>query len=235
VRRPIRSLPHDLFLTNSQAEITVLRRDYHLRHEALVLSVPNACDLAPQASTTSDRSNGDSGYLLYPGVFHARKNQLGFIAAMREFPYPVVFMGAPLATPECAAYYGRCRDAAPKHWRFLGHVAHGGDEFRQIMSQARVACLASSCETPGLALLEAAAWGARPAMTREGCGGEYFGFDGEYFNPADKDDSQGAVMRAWRRGRLVLPRAQHQPAWRDTAARTYDSYLEQMRRLRLTA
>lgn len=233
-RRPIKSLPYDLYLTNSQIEIDVLRRDFQLPRRAMCAAVPNAADQIPEGLGSSPRPARE--YLLYPGVFSPRKNQLGFIRAMRETPYPVVFLGGPLPTAECKRYFSLCQESAPSHWRFLGQVPHGSAEFYDALIRSRVSCLASSCETPGIALIEAAALGARPAVTREGSAAEYFGFEAEYFHPLDGEEIRAAVKRAWDRGPLssAAELGMRQITWEATAQATLRFYQEALARRDMT-
>jgi glycosyltransferase involved in cell wall biosynthesis len=51
-------------------------------------------------------------------------------------------------------------------------------------------------ETPGLAALEAAACGAKLALTREGCTEEYFGDYAVYLNPDDPGSIRQATEQA---------------------------------------
>ena len=206
IKRPLKALPYDVYFPNSQAEIAVLLRDYRLPRHALVAAVPNAADPAPDIK--HEVSDQKCQYLLYPGVFAPPKNQLGFIEALRTFSHPVVFLGGPLPTPECQRYFAECKERAPAHWTFLGQVPHGSAAFYDALCGAKVACLASSCETPGISLIEAAALGARPAVTREGSAVEYFGFEAEYFDSTDQNDLLMAVLRAWGRGRLCTNSAE---------------------------
>ncbi|MFH0939084.1 MAG: glycosyltransferase, partial [Planctomycetota bacterium] len=171
-----RFYPFHLLLPNSEAEVTLCRKSFALRPGASVQAVPNGIDLPPEQQSFGEPV---ADYVLYPGVFAPRKNQLGFIKALRSTDLPVVFMGGPLEQSECRAYYAECQKEAPSHWRFLGRLSHGSSEFYRTMAGARVVCLASSCETPGLAALEAAAMGARAAITSEGGAREYFSFDAE--------------------------------------------------------
>lgn len=219
-----RALPYDLYLPNSQAEIKVLLRDYRINKDALLGAVPNAADPAPD--TIEVALSRSREYLLYPALFAPRKNQLGFIRALRNSAYKVVFMGGPLPTSECERYFAECKDEAPSTWEFLGRVAHRSAAFYDVMRRARVACLASSCETPGIALIEAATLGVRPAITREGSAAEYFGFEAEYFEPLDFREIACAVSRAWNRGHLSAAAVLNirQFTWATTATATLRMY-----------
>ncbi len=226
----------DLLLTNSQAEIAVCRHYLLTRRDVIYGSVPNG--VVPMLSISDDVPRHSrvpsEPYIVYPGVFAPRKNQLGFIRAVKREPYHVVFMGGPLEDGECRDYFELCRREAPKHWVFLGHVEHCSEEFIQVLHHATLACLASSCETPGIALLEAATLGARPIVTREGGTCEYYGFDGEYFNPLRPGEIVAALQRGWARGRLAASSraAIARLSWTETARQTVLLYRHARQHLR---
>jgi glycosyltransferase involved in cell wall biosynthesis len=198
---------YDLLLLNSEAEAGCFRRccSYALPRVRLAV-VPNGLEPLPSYAHICARPErvpiGD--YIVYPGVFAPRKNQLGFIRAMKDDPRRVVFLGGPLPSKEGEHYYSRCRKAAPGHYVFLGAIAHYSEEFFGVLRHARVACLASSCETPGLALLEAAAVGTRVVAPVEGSAREYFGTAAEYVEPLRRNSIRAAVDRAWHRGRIAV-------------------------------
>ena len=188
---------YDLLLPNSEDEIRCVKKYCRLKKDAKLVAVPNAIDPIPEWVVDLERPNelpkGD--YLLVPGVFAARKNQMMLIKALKEFAHPIVFMGGgPLLE--------KCRQNACSNMVFLGHVEHGCRRFYSLLKFARVACLPSNCETPGIAGLEAAALGARPVVPYEGGTSQYYSWDAEYLNPLSEDSIRVAVEKAWNRGRL---------------------------------
>lgn len=190
---------YDLLLPNSEDEIRCVRKYCKLKKGAKLVAVPNAIDPIPGhvASLERDKRLPKEDYLLVPGFFAARKNQMTLIKALGDFPHPVVFMGkGPLLEA--------CKAAASDRMVFLGHVEHGSDLFYSAMKFARVACLPSNCETPGIAGLEAAALGARPVVPYEGGTAQYYGWDACYLSPLSQESIQIAVKDAWLRGRLGL-------------------------------
>jgi len=217
---------YDLVLPNSHAEAEVLRRYYRVK--GAVVPVPNAVDskldLATPVPAPAEMAGED--YVLYPGVFAHRKNQLGFILAMRDLPLRIGFMGGPLPTESARRYFDRCRQEAPSHHVFWGQVPHGSDQFRSILVNARVACLASNCETPGIALLEAASAGSRPAVTWLGGTREYYGACAEYMDALCAGSIRNAINAAWSRGRLDQNERDRFRSftWRRTAEVTYAAY-----------
>ena len=188
---------YDLLLPNSEDEIGVLKKYAKLKSNAEIVAVPNAIDKIPDTVDGLPRSSlaPSSDYVLVPGFFAARKNQATLIRALRDFPHPVIFMGkGPLLE--------KGKKIANKNMFFIGHIDHGSDEFYSIMKYARVVCLPSNCETPGIAGLEAAALGARPVVPYEGGTCQYYGWDAEYHNPLRESSLLKSVEMAWEKGRL---------------------------------
>ena len=190
---------YDLLLANSEDEIRQVKKFCTIKADAIIASVPNAIDELPQAVANLLRPDcvPQEDYVVVPAFFATRKNQRTLIDALRETDYKVVFMGdGPLQT--------RCKRIATSNMIFLGHVEHGSNLFWSILRFARVVCLPSNCETPGIAGLEAAALGARPVIPYEGGTAQYYGWDGEYLCPTKQDSIRRAIEAAWSRGRLSL-------------------------------
>lgn len=193
----------DVFLPNSQAEGGRVIRYFKKSPNARFAAVPNGFvppsegKLAALARPVTVPS-GD--YIVVPGVFARRKNQLALIRALKDSPYPVVFMGGVLRdTPD---FFARCEAEANDKMTFLGFVSSTSDEYWAVLKYARCACLPSDCETPGIAMIESAYAGARPVVSKNGGTCEYYGFDAEYLDPCSEVSIREAVNRAWNRGRL---------------------------------
>ena len=188
---------YDLLLPNSEDEIRCVKKYCRLKKGAKLIAVPNAIDPIPEwvENLARPKEVPDEEYLLVPGVFAPRKNQMSLIKALDGFPRPIVFIGA-------GSLLERCQKKASSNMIFLGHIEHGSQLFYSLMKHARVVCLPSNCETPGIAGLEAAALGARPVVPYEGGTAQYFSWDAEYLDPLSSTSIRVAVQKAWERGRL---------------------------------
>ena len=192
----------DVFLPNSYAEGECITRSYRMTRGAYFIPVPNAF-IPPDFDIFSLPRPSfipDGEYIVVPAVFAKRKNQLGLIRALKNSTYTIVFMGGEIDK----AYWERCRREATSNMLFIGYKANGSKDYWSVLSHARCACLPSDCETPGIAMIEAAYAGARPAITKFGGTAEYYSFDAEYFNPCDENQMRAAIDRAWLRNRLSL-------------------------------
>lgn len=212
---------YDLLLPNSEDEIRVVKKYANLKRGVRLVAIPNAID--PLPANVSGISRPDSvppgDYILVPCYFAPRKNQMTLIKAMGKTDYNVVFMGkGPLEE--------MCKRIANKHMLFLGHIEHGSDEFYSLMKYAKVVCLPSNCETPGIAGLEAAALGARPVVPYEGGTCQYYGWVAEYLNPLNADSIRYALREAWSRGRLSESERHVfiSATWKLSAERTLAAY-----------
>ncbi len=216
----------DVLLPNSWAEGQNVRRHFSLSRAAVVVPVPNAI-VAPPFDVDALARPADipfADYVVCPAVFAPRKNQLGLIKAMRGSAIPLVFMGDPLR--KGAWYDAECRRLAGPNMLFLGHKPSDSPAFWSVLRHARCACLPSDCETPGIALLEAALAGARPVITLRGGTQEYYGFCAEYLDPVWKASIRAAVERGWARGRLSAQERQsfRRFSWEWAAEVTVNAY-----------
>ena len=192
----------DIFLPNTQAEGEKFLKSYRIDRDSFCFPVPNGFR-APNFNLEGlARIKGipDCEYIVVPGIFAPRKNQLGIIRALNDSQYNVVFMGGCLAGN--GDYYDACRREANERMHFIGYINSESKDYWSVLRHARCACLASDCETPGVAMLEAAYAGARPVITRFGGTVEYFGFDAEYLKPWSKKSIRNAIDQGWARGRL---------------------------------
>jgi glycosyltransferase involved in cell wall biosynthesis len=131
-------------------------------------------------------------FVLCMGNIEVRKNQLRLIEALAETDLHLVLAGQERE----ADYAAECRASASDSVHFVGKIEHGSLLQRSAYAAADVLCLPSTLETPGLAALEAAAAGARPALTREGCTREYFGDYAVYLDPENTESIRNAVLEA---------------------------------------
>lgn len=193
---------YDVLLPNSEDEICCVKRFCPVKKGARFVAVPNAIDDLPSNIESLGRAleTPASDYIVVPAFFAPRKNQLSLIKAMKDVSYPMVFMGD-------GPMLARCKSVAGENCTFLGAVAHGSDLFWRVLRHARVVCLPSNCETPGIAGLEAAAVGARPVVPYEGGTAQYYGWDAEYLDPTSMSSIRSAVLKAWDRGRLDVDSA----------------------------
>ena len=212
-------------LPNSWAEGNAFRQEYKLSAHCLNRPVPNALEWKHDLSSLTRPSYLPKGdYIVCPGVFAPRKNQLSLIRALKGSNIPVVFVGKAPAGKEYLIE--RCKREADGNFHFVGFKSSEESEYWAILKYARCAVLPSDCETPGIAMLEAAAAGVRPILPIHGGTQEYYGLLAQYLNPLSSESIAVAVKEAWAQGRLTEEEAAsfRRFTWQWTAELTYKAY-----------
>lgn len=221
----------NVLLPNSWAEGDNVRRHMRLCKRVSIRPVPNAVAKPPFDLGSLPRPDTIPAgeYIVCPAAFAARKNQLGLIRAIRELDVPVVFLGNAMDTAR--QYLQACKRLATPRMLFLRHIPNDQPGYWAVLRHARCACLPSDCETPGIALLEAAVAGARPIITRHGGTAEYYGMSAEYLDPDSMCSIRLAVERGWNRGRLSSYEQQmfERFTWQWAAEETVAAYEEAIR------
>lgn len=188
----------NLVVTNSELECETLSQvfDQPREHFAAVLNGVEDFFYEPiPANIFRDHFAINGPFILNVGNIEPRKNQLGLVRAMHEFPeYQLVLIGH----QRDAAYARQCLDEGGSQVTYLGPLQHDSPLLRSAYSACSVFCLPSTLETPGLAALEAYAAGCRIAVTEIGSTREYFGDDVAYLNPDDRQNIAQAVHTALR-------------------------------------
>lgn len=189
----------DLVLPNSPAEADLVRKEFPLSGTCLLLPVPNG---VTELSSATARE-GPREFVLCAGSFNPRKNQLAVIRALKQIAIPVIFLGAPGRRGPVETYqdyYDRCRHEAGPNMQFVDHIPHESEAWLQMFTRARAFVMASACETPSLAALEAGLMGASLVLTRIGSTSEYFGPLATYCHPRNIASIAFGVQRAWAAG-----------------------------------
>jgi glycosyltransferase involved in cell wall biosynthesis len=215
----------DLLLPNSQAEADQLVRYFGVAPERIHV-VPNGADERFAAASPSAFAQlaGGSGFVLYAGRIEPRKNQLGFLRAMRDTDVPIVVLGN--VVPGCEAYRDACHRVAGENVRFIDSIRHDDP----LLASAYAACgclaLASWFETPGLVALEAGMQGVPLVLPARGCAREYFGNRADYVQPYDLRGIRRAVLAAVQKPRNaeLAELVQTQFTWKAAATATRAAY-----------
>lgn len=227
-RHEVFRLP-DLLLPNSPGEATLVKKYFPVSPEALICPLPNAADPLPPWRVNDLSVELPAEFVLCPGSFNSRKNQLSLVRAMKPTNLPVVFMGAPGWTGDAgsfAEYHGQCQAEATDRMMFLGHIEHRSSLWHEVFRRARVLAMPSACETPSLAALEAALYGSSIAITAIGSTYEYFGPNATYCDPGNVDSIRSAVEIAWQKGKseALADHVASRFLWSNTARLTALTY-----------
>lgn len=215
----------DVLLPNSNAEARQLMRHFGVP-AAKIHSVPNAADVRFAAATLEpfiDRFQ-ERGFVLYPGRIEPRKNQLGFLRAMRGSGLRIIVLGD--AVPGEQRYLAACRAAADRSVRFLPAFKHDDPLLASAYAAAGCLALTSFFETPGLVALEAGLTGLPLVLTNRGCAREYFGKLARYVSPTRPGEIRAAVEAASneRRNPALARHVRDNFTWAATAEATLAAY-----------
>lgn len=222
-----RTLYHaaDLLLPNSREEAAQLARHFAVRPERIHVVPNGAAERFAEADPQEfARLVGCGHFVLYAGRIEPRKNQLGFLRAMRGTDLPIVILGDAVSGHE--PYLAECRRAAGTNVRFVDRIGHD----RPLLASAYAACgclvLASWYETPGLVALEAGMSGVPLVLPLGGCGREYFGEHAAYVAPTDARGIREQVLAALARGRsaALAGHVRRSYSWKAAAERTREAY-----------
>jgi glycosyltransferase involved in cell wall biosynthesis len=187
-------------MPNSNAEAEQLTRYFQVPPERIHI-VPNGA--RPQFTSAKPepfaRLVGGSGFVLYAGRIEPRKNQLGFLRAMRAAGVPIVVLGD--VVPGHEPYLAQCRREADEHVQFIPRIDHHDPMLASAFAACGCLALASWYETPGLVALEAGMSGTPLVLPEGGCAREYFGPLACYVTPNDLPGIRRAVLDALRCGR----------------------------------
>lgn len=216
----------DIILPNSDSEASQIGKYFAIKKEKL-FTVPNGVeerfkDAIPDEFIERYKMRD---FILYVGRIEPRKNQLNFIRAMKNFKKaPIVFVGE--STLEHKEYYDVCLKEKTDNMIFLGPIDHESSLFVSLYGAAKVFCLTSWFETPGLAALEAAAAGKNIVITPYGSTKDYFKDLVFYARPQDLKDIFDKTSSAFEgsAGKELRHRVLSDFSWDNVAARTLEAY-----------
>ena len=130
-------------------------------------------------------------YILWIGIIEEIKNQLFCIEALRDIDIPVVFIG----NYREKAYFNRCRELAPKHFKFLPHMPAKSEILRSAIQNCRV-YLEAPLDHPGLSALEAGLAGVPLVFSNDSWSIEHFENKAVLIDPNNKESIKSGVSCA---------------------------------------
>lgn len=193
-------LRNSSLLPNTQAELAHLTDWFQLRSPRAHI-VPLGVDSniykssIPPVDALPETLRAQAGqYILQVGLISQRKNQLGLMTALKDTPYPLVFLGR--ESPYELDYARQLRSAA----KMRGNVTCIDHVDQQILlalyQHAAVHIMPSWSERPGLVTLEAAACGCRVVATNRSTINEYLGGRALYCDPIKPESIRAAISHA---------------------------------------
>lgn len=215
----------DAVITNSEMESDTLADVLDLpreRFKAVYNGVENFFydDIVP-GDEFRNEFKIDSHFVLNVANVEPRKNQLGLIRAMKQFPdKKLVIMGYIRDKAYAEQVFAEGKDQVI----YTGPVDNGSRTLRSAYSACDVFCLPSTLETPGLAALEAYACGSRVVVTSVGSTREYFDDRVTYADPDSADDIASAINIELNKEQKTAARKNFR--WGEVVKPLRDIYLE---------
>ncbi|MEP2944623.1 MAG: glycosyltransferase [Lentilitoribacter sp.] len=189
----------DVIITNSEAENQNLAAHFlDVQHKFNV--VYNGVDVdrfsGPIDNLKCDKffaGKLPEEFCLCVGNIEPRKNQLNMLKSLSGKNINIVLIGHIRDN----AYYREILNIPDVNIIYLGAFEHASDELIYCMRKARVFCLPSTLETPGLAALESITSGnSNLVITEVGCTKEYFGDSAYYVDPNSIRNIGDCIMQA---------------------------------------
>ena len=153
-----------------------------------------------------------------------RKNQHILIEAFNKLGYNLVLAGH----VRQKEYFEKLRIKEYSNIRFLGPIKHNSFKYRSLYKNAKAFILPSTLETPGLAALEAVAFGLPIIVTKEGSAKEYFGNIETYYDGKKADVSELCelinLLNELPKKGIVKEEIIHQYKWTKVALDQIDIY-----------
>jgi glycosyltransferase involved in cell wall biosynthesis len=218
----------DLLLPNSVAELEILVADFNgpaFRGKAWI--VPNGVthECVDDSEPMDHVDPLPAQFVLQAASYHPIKGQARLIKAlMNERTIPIVCVGRCDSTQR--RYFDYCRELAKQRGAtvLLNEVEH--EKMPWLYSRAKVHALPSLRESPGLASLEAAVYGANCVVGIHAPVTEYFGMDAFVCDPEDLSSLRDAVLRAWMSpsNGILKTRILRDFTWRHAAEETLRGY-----------
>lgn len=214
----------------SDSEKARLLRDYPgCRVEVIALGADHLHpkDIGPELF---QNTYGVKDFVLCVGRLETRKNQLMLLKALEHDPMPIVFLTGGFSYQpnyvKLCQMFGRSAKTL-----FLDRVS---DEMLvSAYRAARVLCMPSWYELPGLVALEALRLGCPVVASRWGTLPDYVPHGVEYCEPDDPEDIRAALLRSYDQRSSEAPQelVRHFQ-WRETATRLVAVYEEVLHRHR---
>ena len=217
----------------SESEKVRLLHDYSdSRRVEVVMLGADHLNVSAVDSTLFEQTYGVKDFVLCVGRLETRKNQLMLLKSLEHDEIPIVFLtGGFTYQPN---YVKLCRMFdRPGKTLFLDRVPE--EMLAAAYRAARVLCMPSWYELPGLVALEALQFGCPVVASRWGTLPDYVPHGVEYCEPDDPEDIRAAILRSYQRKESGDPRELVRGfRWRESAKRLLSIYEEVLCRGRRT-
>lgn len=209
-------------ISSGSEETRALKRDYPAAH---VVETSFGHEVGgPASADMFVQQYGMSDFVLCVGRIESRKNQLMLLKALEDSEIPVVIAGGGFT-------YQPGYDQAVRNFRRRGKTLVLGRISPEMLASAyraaRVHCLPSWYELPGLVTLEAASYGCNVVASASGTIHDYLGEKVFYCDAWNEHSIRNAVLAAYYSPLAAgLKESAMRFTWAETARRTHEVYVQ---------
>lgn len=188
----------DYLLPNSDSEMNRIANEFDLTNYKY-FNTPNAIDTKifnDNIILTEDDFKKFGQYkncVLCAARIEGRKSTLNLVKAFKNLPYQLVLVGNESKNQK--DFVKEVHKEAGENVHFLGPIPH--EDLVKLYKLAKVHCLISWMETPGLSSLEAAAMECNLVITEKGDTKEYFEDYATYCEPNDIKSIEDAIIKSY--------------------------------------
>jgi glycosyltransferase involved in cell wall biosynthesis len=208
--------------TNEEAKLLVegLKAD-----AKKIVVIPNGVDeqFATATPELFTQEYGIENFILNVGYFGARKNTLLFLQTVNALKRSAVIIGK----SSNDEYSLLCKkEIATGNILHIEQLPNATPLLASAYAAARVFCLPSLYETPGISALEAGLTGTPIAITQYGGTKEYFLHYAEYIDPYSRTSIESALHNAQQKGRdaQLTAHIRNNYLWSNVAEQTAEGY-----------
>ena len=224
----------DYLLPNSDNEMKRIAQEFNLKNYNYY-NTPNAIDtniFNDQVELSDDDLSKYGKYkdtVLCAARIEGRKSTLNLVKAFKNLPYDLVLVGNESKNQK--EFVEQVHKEAGKNVHFLGAVPH--KDLAKLYKLAKVHCLISWMETPGLSSLEAAAVDCNLVITKKGDTEEYFEDYAFYCEPDDVKSIENAIHSAYNSplNSNLKNKINSKYNWTKTAEVTFKAYSKALNKL----
>lgn len=214
-----------VLLPNSNLEMARIAKEFKLK-DYNYFNIPNAVDT--KIFNNSVEIGNQDNYIQFENCIlcaariEGRKSTLNLVKAVKNSPYTLVLIGN--ESKNQRAFVEQVHNEAGDNVHFLGAVSH--QELAKFYKLAKVHCLISWMETPGLSSLEAGVMDCNIVITKKGDTEEYFEDMAFYCEPDNVESIRNAIDNAY--NSPINPKLKtkilDRYVWERTAEETFKAY-----------
>ena len=214
-----------VLLPNSDLEMKRIAEEFKLKNYNY-LNIPNAID--KNIFNEYVKIDHQDEYIQFENCIlcaariEGRKSTLNLVKAIKNSPYTLVLVGNESKNQK--SFVEEVHKEAGKNTHFLGPVSH--QDLAKLYKLAKVHCLISWMETPGLSSLEAGAMDCNIVITKKGDTEEYFEDMAYYCEPDDIKSIREAIDNAYNNpvNQNLKKKILKHYIWEKTAEKTLEGY-----------